>query len=330
MAGKLQNAVVVITGASSGIGRATARRFARAGATLVLAARREHYLDAAARECRDLGAEVATVALDVSDEPAVKGLAVLTVERYGRIDTWVNNAAVTAFATVDRLPLEDFRRIIDVNLFGYVHGARAVLPIFRRQGHGVLVNVGSVVSRVSQPYVGAYTVSKHGVRALGMVLRQELLIDGVRGVHVCTVMPGTIDTPLFHHAANYTGRRAKAMPPVYPPDQVARAIVRCVSRPRREVLVGAGPRMMAQQMKLLPGMTERRLARLTDKQQLYRDRAESPTPGNLYQPVADPGSDTGSEVGGWHGRRKTMVRRGLGAGVGAAAALVLQRGLSRG
>ncbi len=145
-----RNQIVVITGASSGIGRATAHAFGRRGAALVLAARRGELLEQAAEECRRFGTDVHVVPLDVTDEQSVRNLARVAVERFGRIDVWVNNASVAAWGRVDDIPMEDFRRVIDVNLFGYVHGARAVLPVFREQGSGVLVNVGSMVSRVSE------------------------------------------------------------------------------------------------------------------------------------------------------------------------------------
>jgi NAD(P)-dependent dehydrogenase (short-subunit alcohol dehydrogenase family) len=307
---------VVITGASSGIGRATALEFARRGAALVLAARGEDGLKTAADECRRLGAEVLAIPTDVTDEDAVRRLAQQAVAHFGRIDTWVNDAAVTLFGSVENAPMEDFRRVVETNLYGYVHGARAVLPVFRAQGEGVLINVSSVVGRVGQPYTSAYTASKHAVRALSMSLRQELWLDGVRGVHVCTVMPGVIDTPLFQHAANYTGRAVRAVPPVYTAERVARTIVRLARRPRREVYVGPAARVMAWRRLRRPASTERQMARLTDKAHLSRKRTAKPTSGNLYRPLPV------SLAGGWHGAVRTAARRIVMA-TGAAATLAL-------
>ncbi len=310
---------VVITGASSGIGRATAHAFARKGAAVVLAARRLDMLERAAEECRGLGARVHVVSLDVTDEQAVRDLAMTAVDQFDRIDVWVNNAAVAAWGRVEQIPMEDFRRVIDVNLLGYVHGARAVLPIFREQGSGVLINVGSMVSRVSSPYVAPYVLSKHAVRGLGAVIRQELRADGVRNVDVSTVMPATIDTPFFQHAANYTGRAVRAMPPIYTPERVARTIVNCSRFPRREVVVGNAARVAVQQHKLMPGVTERTMGALVKRLHLRQDRPAPATRGNLYEPVVD----DETVHGGWHGRERTTVRRVATAGLvlaGVAAA----------
>jgi short-subunit dehydrogenase len=326
VARKLRDSVVVVTGASSGIGRATAHAFARKGADLVLAARRHHVLERAGDECRNLGAEVLVVPLDVTDEQSVRDLAGAALARFGRIDVWVNNASVAVWGRVEEVPMEDFRRVVDVNLFGYVHGARAVLPVFRDQGSGVLVNVGSMVSRVTEPYVAPYVVSKHAVRGLGAVIRQELALDGVKGVHVSTVMPATVDTPFFQHAGNYTGRATKAMPPVYAPERVARTIVNCARFPRREVFVGNAARIVVQQHKVMPGTTERVIAEMTDRQHLYRDRPEPPTPGNVHEPLGD---DDGVH-GGWHGRRRTAARRLATVGLAAAGLVAVGRDRRRG
>jgi short-subunit dehydrogenase len=317
---RVRDSVVVITGASSGIGRATAVAFAAKGAAVVLAARRAAALEEVARECERAGAAgAAAVPTDVTDDEAVRQLARTAVDRFGRIDVWVNNAAVTAFSPFQELPLEDFRRIIDVDVMGYVHGARAALPYLREQGSGVLVNVSSVVAAVPQPYTHAYSMSKAAIRALSTSLRQELRLDGARGVKVCTVMPATIDTPFFDHTANYTGRKAKAMPPVYAPERVARTIVDLVRVPRREVVVGPMGRNLLLQSKVAPGLTERLMQVQVDRMHLYRTKPAAATHGNLFEPA--PG--TGSVHGGWHGRRRTALRRAasgalLGAGLSAA------------
>jgi short-subunit dehydrogenase len=272
---------------------------------VVVAARRAAALEEVAAECEAVGGTALAVPTDVSDAEAVRELARRAVERFGRIDVWVNNAAVTAFAPFQEMPLEDFRRILDVNVMGYVHGARAALPYLRDQGRGVLVNVSSIVSSVPQPYTHAYSISKAAVRVLGASLRQELRLDGARHVRVCTVMPATIDTPFFEHTANYTGRKVKPMPPVYSAERVARTIVDLVRVPRREVIVGPMGRNLVLQSKLAPGLTERLMARQVDRSHLYRTKPAPASQGNLYEPAAG----TGSVSGGWHGKRQTAIRR---------------------
>lgn len=303
---RVRDSVVVITGASSGIGRATALAFARKGCTVVLAARRAEALEAVRQECeRHRGAKALVVPTDVTDAEAVDELARRAVRRFGRIDVWVNSAAVTVFGPFEEVPLEDVRRVLDVNVMGYVHGARAALRAMREQGRGTLVNVSSIVGVVSQPYTHVYGMSKHAVRALGASLRQELLLDRAKHIHVCTVLPATIDTPLFEHAANYTGRKPVAMPPVYSPERVARTVVDLVRVPRREVVVGPMGRAMVLESRVMPGRVERMMARQVDRTHLSRKESAPAGRGNLHAPA--PGE--GAAHGGWGGRRRTAMRR---------------------
>ncbi|AIS02101.1 SDR family oxidoreductase [Streptomyces glaucescens] len=314
---RVRDSVVVITGASSGIGRATALAFARKGCAVVLAARRAEALETVRRACeRHRRAEALVVPTDVTDAAAVDELARRAVQRFGRVDVWVNAAAVNVFGPFGEVPLEDFRRVLDVNVMGYVHGARAALRVMREQDRGTLVNVSSIVGVVSQPYTHAYGMSKHAIRALSASLRQELRLGKAAHLHVCTVLPATIDTPLFQHAANYTGRRPVAMPPVYSPERVARAIVRLVRAPRREVVVGPMGRSLVLQSRISPGLVERTMARHVDRTHLSRKEPAPPGRGNLHVPAAG----QGATHGGWGGRRRTAVRGLAAATVLAAAA----------
>ncbi|MFE8886502.1 SDR family oxidoreductase [Pseudarthrobacter enclensis] len=320
---RLGNPVIVITGASSGIGRATALRCAGKGARLVLAARGAAALESAARDCRKRGATVVAVTADVSDAAQVEALAARAVTEFGRLDVWVNNAAVGAFGRIADVPPEDFQRILDVNIIGYVNGARAALARMTAQGGGVLINVASIVGETPLPYSAAYSMSKAAVRALSVSLRSELALDARQDVSVCTVLPATIDTPFYQHAANYTGRKPVAMPPVYTADRVAKTVLRAMRHPRREVVAGGvAAHLLMLQHKATPGAVERAIARQVDRTQLRR-RPAATTSGNVHSSLD--AARKGSVDGGWHGRRRTARRRILTAAVLAGAAAVVRK-----
>jgi NAD(P)-dependent dehydrogenase (short-subunit alcohol dehydrogenase family) len=311
----IEDSVVVITGASSGIGRATALEFACRGAAVILAARREPTLRDLVRECEDLGARALAVPTDVTDEAAVRDLAQRPIETFGRIDAWVNNAAVSLFGRFEETPPGDYRRVIETNLFGYIHGARAAIPYFREQGRGVLVNVASVVGKVGQPYTSAYCTSKFAIVGLSECLRQEL--RDVEDIHVCTVLPASIDTPIFQHAGNYTGRAVKPLTPIYDPAQVARAIVGMAEAPRREVIVGGAGLRLLWIKALAPGFGEWLVARKVERDH-FQPRAAEPGPGNLFEPMAG----TARVDGGWR-EPGGVPAAGLAAIAGAAVGLGL-------
>lgn len=322
----VKNSVVVITGASSGIGRATALRFAGKGARLVLAARGAESLEAVAAECRKRGARTIAVPTDVTDTDKVEELASRAVREFGRLDVWVNNAAVGAFGLLTEVPPEDYQRVLDVNISGYVNGARAALIRQTAQGSGTLINVASIVAETPLPYSSAYSISKAAVRALSVSLRSELAREGFSGVHVCTVLPATIDTPFYQNGANYTGRRPMAMPPVYTPERVAKAVVKLVAHPRRESVAGGlAGRLLLLQHKVTPGAVEAATARQVDRRQLSRRQSAPATPGNLHQPSQSVRRT--SVTGGWHGRRRTAQRLVAGSAALAGAAVALRKRL---
>src|SRR6185437_6845524 len=246
---------VVITGASSGIGRATAHRFAEAGYRLALAARRAAALDDVAEECRRRGAEAIAVPTDVTDPGQMRHLAQRAIATFGGIDVWFNNAGVFLLGRFENKSEAQFRRVIETNLFGYVHGARAVLPHFRARRRGILINNASLAARTGLPLATAYVASKFAIRGFSLALREELAAEP--RIAVCTVLPASIDTPLWQHSGNVSGRAIRPLRPAYDPDLVARAVLRLARHPRREVIVGAFGKILAAQHHWLPGLGER-------------------------------------------------------------------------
>ncbi len=308
MARGIGNQVIVITGASSGIGRAAAQAFAQAGCKLVLAARSEPALEIAARECVDAGGQAFPFACDVTSADDMMRLAEAAQSRYGQLDVWVNDAGVHMLGRIDEVPIDDFRQVIDVNLMGTVHGCRAALPVFRRQGFGTIINIASMAGTMGQPYATAYVASKWAVRGLSEALRMEVLDQP--GIHVCTVLPPSVDTPLFQNAANFAGRAVQPVPPVHSPEEVADVIVSLARRPQREAFLGMSKLMVAAHA-IAPGATERLMARTTERRH-FQHRRSGASQGNLFGP-GDQSVHGGWQNGGDHRRTALWVAAGTAA-----------------
>jgi NAD(P)-dependent dehydrogenase (short-subunit alcohol dehydrogenase family) len=307
---RLRDFVVVITGASSGIGRATAHTFAHKGAALVLAARREEALRDTLRECERLGGRGIVVVTDVGEPGQVERLADAAVEAYGRIDVWVNNAAVSLFGRFEETPREDYDRVLRTNLSGVLNGSRAAIRQFREQGSGRLINVSSMAGHSGQPFVSAYVTSKWAIRGLTECLRMELA--DAPDITASTVLPASIDTPIFQHAGNYTGRPIKAMTPVYPPEQVAAAIVRVARWPRREVQVGGAGRLMALVCTLAPGLGGMLMRRKVQDDHFARGLPVEETSGAIHEPTSGKGATRCDRSTSCHGAHASRCLRSAG------------------
>ena len=320
--------VVVITGASSGIGRETALQLAVRGARITAVARGRRALETLAAEVERVGGDVHIVVGDVADYATLERAAAETVERFGRIDTWVNNAAVSVYATIEDLTVDEFRRVTDVNYLGQVHGVKAALPHLRAAGGGTIINVGSALSERAVPLQAAYCAAKHAIKGFTEALRVEMQREG-SGIDVVLIEPSSMNTPLFDHARSKMGVRPVPIPPIYEPRVTARAIVHAAEHPVPVIATGGASKLFT--------LVERLNPQLLDWWQLRGDRgardqlSQEPDDGqdNLEQPMEDGGAVTGrfgrqskassiyTELFELHPERKNL------AVLGALAALLL-------
>ena len=252
---KLNKQVMVITGASSGIGLVTARMAAQKGARLVLAARSEEALRRLTDEIKANGGEAIYVVADVGREQDVRRIADDAIRRFGGFDTWVNNAGVSIYGRLMDISIEDQRRLFDTDFWGVVYGSRIAAEHLRQRG-GALINIGSVVSDRAIPLQGIYSASKHAVKGFTDALRMELEEEGAP-ISVTLIKPAAIDTPYTKHAKNYMSSEPGVPPPVYAPNIVAEAILHCAERPERDVFVGGGGKAMSLSGKYAPRATDK-------------------------------------------------------------------------
>ena len=313
--------VVVITGASSGIGLVTATDAARRGACVVLAARNEQDLVQAVNDIRRDGGRAIHVVADVADPRQVEAIADAALREFGRIDTWVNNAAVSMYGRIVELPIEDMRRQMDINYWGQVYGSRIAVRHLRRRG-GALINVGSALSDRAIPLQGNYCAAKHALKAFTDTLRMELEEEGVP-IAVTLVKPASIDTPFFEKARTYLGVEPQPVPPVYAPEVVADVILRAAQRPIRELIAGvAGAKLSV--ARFAPRAADRYMERWTFDAQKTDTPARAGRADNLYAPVAHDGGARGRNWRG-HTRRSSVYTKAM---LHPAAAVAVMGGLA--
>ncbi|RFU19811.1 SDR family NAD(P)-dependent oxidoreductase [Geodermatophilus marinus] len=270
---------VLVTGASSGIGRATAEEFAERGARLLIVARGPRALEEAAADLRRLGAaDVVVCPADVNDADAVRRAVDTAVQRFGRLDAVVHSAAVMSYGRIEDVPREVFEAVVDTSLHGTANLARTVVPLFRRQGAGHLVVVSSLLASVSTPLMGSYVAAKWGQLGLVRTLQQE--VRDAPGVHVSAVAPGGVSTPIYYQGGTFAGSTGRPPPPVYSARRVARSVVARLDSPRRLVQSGFANPVVIAGFRLLPGVYDALVGPLLRAFGLTRDGA-APTPGNV-------------------------------------------------
>jgi short-subunit dehydrogenase len=287
--------VAVITGASAGVGRATARELAKRHVALGLLARGEEGLEAARDEARSLGARAISIPTDVADAEAVDAAAGQVERELGPIDAWINDAMTSVFAPVRETSAAEIRRVTEVTYLGVVHGTLSALRRMLPRDSGVIVQVGSALAYRSIPLQAAYCAAKHAVVGFTDSLRTELIHDRSR-VRVTMVQLPALNTPQFDWVRSRLARRAQPVPPIYQPEVAAKAIIKALERPRREVLVGLPTVVAVQLQKVAPSLLDRYLAATAYKAQQTTQPEDPNRPDNLFRPV-DQNVDEGA-----HGR----------------------------
>lgn len=326
----IEEQVIVMTGASSGIGLATARDAAARGARLVLVARNGEVLEEVAEEIRSRGGEAIAVAGDVARPEDVRRVAEAAIERFGGFDTWINDAAVAIYGRFDQVPMADQRRLFEVNYWGVVEGSLIAAKHLKARGGGAIINIGSILSDRSLMLQGQYSASKHAVKAFTDALRMEIEHEGTP-ISVTLIKPSAIDTPYIEHARNYLDSPGTALPPpVYDPHLVAKAIIFACENPKRELVVGFGgwaialmgrlfPRAMDYGMKATmgPGQKSDNPGRRARRDNLYTSREDGSEHSSL--PVASRKTSLFLEA-----QMHPVATFAALAGVGLAAAYLLR------
>ena len=279
--------VVVLMGASSGIGRITALRFAERGAKVFVSARSEEGLRSLVEEIRDGGGEAAYAVADTTDFDGVKAVADAAVAEYGRLDTWVHLAGTAVFATFEQTTPEEFKRIVDVTLMGQVYGAMAALPHIKREGRGALIHISSVEAKRAMPFHSAYGAAKHGIDGFVEAMRVELKHEGWP-ISVTQIMPGTINTPFFDKGRSKIGVKPSGPPPIYEPETVADVILYAAEHPERDLMAGGAAAALVLNQRLAPRLLDAVLStRAGFSPQMTNVPRSEDEPDNLFGPIGD-------------------------------------------
>jgi short-subunit dehydrogenase len=299
---RVEDQVIVLTGASSGIGLATAHAAAARGARLVLVSRNEEALQRAARECEQLGGRALAVVADVARLEDLEHVARVAIESFGGFDTWINNAGLSVYGALERIPLEDHRRLMDVNYWGVVHGSLVAARHLRARG-GAIINTGSVISDRAVPLQGPYSASKFAVQAFTDALRMELEHDGAP-ISVTLIKPSAVDTPFFEHARTYLETPGVwNPPPAYDPSLVAKSMLHACENPKRSIVIGAGGGVIGLMGTIAPRLTDLLMEKAAFAVQKSDDPGRRARRDNLYAPRED-GAERSSLPGG---SRKTSL-----------------------
>ncbi|HEX9980983.1 MAG TPA: SDR family NAD(P)-dependent oxidoreductase [Flavobacterium sp.] len=283
---KIAGKTYVIIGASSGFGRGVAEELGRYKANVVIAARRTSLLEEIAQNIRTSGGSALVVTMDISNPEDVQRLAQAAVAQYGKVDVWINMAGVGAIGRFWEIPPEDQARLIDVNLKGFIYGSHAAINQFRKQGYGVLINMGSVDSETPHAYQAAYSSTKSGIRSFDLALSQELRLNDHHKIKVVTIEPWAVDTPFWAHAANYTGVEQKfAM--MDEPDKVVNAVLRKSLRPKKIVPVGWKAKGSSFFANVFPRFNEWLTGNVAHRYQIKMPPSAPNTSGAVHKPMEE-------------------------------------------
>ena len=288
----IEQQVVAVVGASSGIGRETALQFAKRNAKVVVSARTESGLASLVDEITALGGDAIAIPADVAEFEQVKSIVDKTIDRYGRLDTWVHAAGTGIIAPFEQVTPEEFKRVIDVNLMGSVYGAMVAMPHLRETGRGAFIAVSSVEARRSMPLQSAYSASKHGMEGFLDSLRSELKQEGFP-ISITNILPSVINTPFYNKARTKLGVMPTGIPPYYQPSLVAEAILHAAENPTRDMIVGDVGRVIDLLQKLVPDLTDTLVGAIAVPGQRTERIKATDDPNNLFEPIEGYDTTTG-------------------------------------